>query len=716
MGWVKSLCQTLAGVATLAIALAANASGGWSIPGQAPKANEVEQPQVSMQLIAAKTALVPQSETAFAVVLEQKNGWHTYWLMPGDAGYPTRFPFTLPEGLSASAPLFPLPERTDTQGIVSYAYQGDTLFPFTVKVPATVTGSATIEVSAHYLACKEVCVPGEATARLTLPYDGQAIDTPDAQRITQAQKFIPITDQNPAVTATYQGKNLRISVPANTVSVKQSLAFLPLDANALFLGDPGQHVREADGSESVYLTLQEPFAQKPTDTLRGVLVGDEGPAHSGGWAMEVTIPLKAGTVARPSGAHAGHDATSAPMSLTLMTALIFALLGGLILNLMPCVFPVLSLKILQLVEGSRKGDPMLPHGIAFTLGVLCSMLILSGALLLLRSFGLALGWGFQLQSPWVVCALLFLFVGITLNLLGLYEFTFGSQLSFGGNRPRSSRLNSFFTGILAVIVASPCTAPFMGAALGFALTLPAVQATGIFLALGLGMALPWLALCLFPSWTKCLPKPGAWMNVFRRVMAIPMLGAALWLAWVLMQQLSSVGLGIALLGVLIVVALCVLVGRQQWGKGRHNLLIGATSIASLAVVALIGSGLFATQTTHQNEGSWQAWSPEAVQAALDKHQPVFIDFTAAWCITCQANKMAALNRAEVQAKFNELGYTRFEGDWTNYDERITKELERFKRSGVPLYLIYRPDGEVVVLPELLTPSIVIDALEKNAKP
>ena len=334
------------------------------------------------------------------------------------------------------------------------------------------------------------------------------------------------------------------------------------------------------------------------------------------------------------------------------------------------------------------------------------MLILSGALLLLRSFGLALGWGFQLQSPWVVCALLFLFVGITLNLLGIYEFTFGSQLSFGGNRPRSSRLNSFFTGILAVIVASPCTAPFMGAALGFALTLPAAEATGIFLALGLGMALPWLALCLFPSWTKCLPKPGAWMNVFRRMMAIPMLGAALWLAWVLMQQLSSVGLGIALLGVLIVVALCVLVGRQQWGKGRHGLLIGVTSVASIAVVALIGSGLFATQSTHQNEGSWQVWSPEAVQVALNKRQPVFIDFTAAWCITCQANKVAALNRAEVQAKFDELGYVRFEGDWTNYDERITKELERFKRSGVPLYLIYRPDGDVVVLPELLTPSSV----------
>ena len=380
---------------------------------------------------------------------------------------------------------------------------------------------------------------------------------------------------------------------------------------------------------------------------------------------------------------------------------------------MPCVFPVLSLKLLQLIGGAQRGERLLGHGLAFTFGSVLAMAALSGVLLALRGMGSALGWGFQLQSPWVVALLILLFAVITMNLAGLFEFTAGSRIADAKalrSAPKSGLASSFLTGVLAVIVASPCTAPFMGAALGYALTQPALEALLVFIALGLGMSMPWLLLCVFPAWAKRLPKPGPWMETFRKVMAVPMALAVLWLGWVLSKQINFFGMLIVLCGLAAAAVFCWLLGREQWGLGRNRPVMAVMAVLAIAAVGLANLEAFARADRSVAEG-WTPWSEAAVSAALAEGKPVFVDFTAAWCVTCQANKLAALDRDEVLAKFNDLGYVRLMGDWTNHDPAITEVLGRFGRSGVPLYLIYRPNGEVAVLPELLTPSVVIEALE-----
>ena len=514
------------------------------------------------------------------------------------------------------------------------------------------------------------------------------------------------------VRAVYEEDRIKVTIPASEVLVEKSLSFYPLEERVFKLADEPLHQTEKDGSASLLMTLAPEFLQAPRSTLSGVFVGDGGPA-AGGWAIETAFALEKVVVPKPAVFSGALPVAGAAASVTTLTAIAFAFLGGLILNLMPCVFPILSLKILQLIEGYRRGEKLLPHGLAFTGGVLVTMGALSGALLALRSVGMALGWGFQLQSPWVVSLLLVLFVAITINLLGIFEFTAASHLAdtrVARSAPRTGAASSFFTGILAVIVASPCTAPFMGAALGYAVTQPAVEAVAVFLALGFGMALPWLLLCIFPGWSRMLPRPGAWMDVFRKIMAVPMALAVVWLGWVLSKQISFNGMLLMLAGCAAAAIALWLLGREQWGRGRNRVLMGVMAFLAVGAIAVIATGEFDRTSSPQGRGAWQPWSEEAVKTALAEGRPVFVDFTAAWCVTCQANKVAALERDEVQAAFREKNFTLLMGDWTNRDPAITDILSRFGRSGVPLYLLYKPDGTVQVLPELLTPGIVLDAL------
>lgn len=462
---------------------------------------------------------------------------------------------------------------------------------------------------------------------------------------------------------------------------------------------------------------------KPAPRSNAASIGHPLPRYSGfsgGWAIDTSMPLQTGSVAPPPAVNTAQaKAASADLNnsgqMTAGTgaALLFAFLGGLILNLMPCVFPVLSLKLLDLVQGAHQSQRLIGHGLAFTGGVLLSMVLLSGTLMALRTAGHAVGWGFQLQSPWVVAALILLFGAIACNLLGLYEFTFGSRaadLKVVRSLPQSGITSSFFSGILAVIVASPCTAPFMGAGIGYALTQPAAEAMLVFLSLGLGMATPWLLLCLFPAWAKKLPKPGPWMNTFKKVMAVPMLLALLWLAWVLTKQVDYRGLLIVLLGLAALAAFCWLLGRRQFGRSSSTIVMAALGTLTAASLALTACGIFDRHSVSTEEG-WSTWSAEAVQSASSAGRPVFIDFTAAWCITCQANKLAVLDREEVVSRMSELGYVRFLADWTNKDPAITKELAKYGRTGVPLYVLIYKDGTVKVLPELLTTGTVLDALK-----
>jgi thiol:disulfide interchange protein DsbD len=478
--------------------------------------------------------------------------------------------------------------------------------------------------------------------------------------------------------------------------------------------------------------------------LRGVLVANGGPGQTDaagpGWAGTVELPLKAGVVpafapsADAPGASAGkpadsssaaapavqQGAPSAAKTGSWLLALAGAFVGGLILNLMPCVFPVLSLKLLALIQHRQRGDPTLgAHGLAFAAGTVASFVALALVLVVLRAGGSQLGWGFQLQAPIVIALLTALFFGIGLNLLGAFEVSLGTSLinsravqNLDGHHLRGS----FATGVLAVLVASPCTAPFMGAALGYAVAQPAPVALSVFAMLGAGMATPYLALTCSPQLLQRLPRPGPWMQHLRQLMAFPMFVTCVWLLWVLAQQIDVDALAFVL-------AALVALGLAAWSAGqvqRGNRGFGwvgltAVLLSALAVIAATQGpskpqARASVQATH--EEAWGEWSQPTLAAALSTGKPVFVDFTAAWCVTCQANKRLVLYSKRVATAFAARGVTLLRADWTNRNDAIAQELARFGRSGVPLYVLYDSNGRPLVLPEILTESTVLDALSQ----
>lgn len=710
---------------------AAGDDGGWLSAIDHAKGPKTNEPHVRAKIIAENTSLTPQAENRLAVLLEHAEGWHTYWRMPGDAGLVTEFTFTKPSNIKVTPPRFPLPERIRTGELIGFGYEGTTAFPFTVEVPRQVRfgDRVTISVKVDYLACADVCVPGTANASIRLPLAVVGKPSGDEAAIKEAESLIPETIATDAVRAVIDENRIRIEVAPSAGIVEHTLDFFPLEDDVLKLAtDPVASITPEN--RTIQVEAAADFAAEPREKISGVLVADGGPAE-GGWAIETEIPLVKGAVAPlpvqasaaaqtngvegvPAAAPVPAVPVSNAPSLGALTAIFFAFVGGIILNLMPCVFPVLSLKLLQLVDAARKGEAIARHGIAFTAGVCATMLALSGVLLALRGAGAALGWGFQLQNPAVVAGLILLFGAITANLAGLYEFTLGTgvaNMSFAKAK-KDGVPQSFLTGVLAVIIASPCTAPFMGAALGYALTETVPVAVAVFLALGLGMSLPWLLLCIFPAWAAWLPKPGPWMETFRKVMAVPMALAILWLGWVLSKQVDFFGMMVVVAGLASLIVALWLLGREQWGRGKNRPLMLFLLVLSIAGAFTVSAENFrrSTPAVADDASGWGVWSEAAVSQALASGRPVFVDFTAAWCVTCQANKVAALRTNDVARRMDELGYVRLTADWTNQNPDITKILAQFGRSGVPLYLIYRPDGRIDVLPELLTKGIVLDAL------
>lgn len=719
---------TTAALACICCTAYASEGEGWLNSIDGGSAQPSGKPDVSVRLISKNDSLTPQAVNEMAVVIDQKNGWHTYWRMPGDAGLKTKFYFNVPKNYDVEVPKFPLSERIATGGLVSFGYSGETVFPFNLDVPRFVRfgDKVTISVRVEYLACRDICVPGEATASIRLPLKVAAKEGKDALKIEQAKRLIPEVVEKTGITAVYEQDRIKVSVPPKTGIINRSMDFHPLDEGMLRLAEAPLYRLNEQGDRELYLFASDAFKTAPPSSLRGVLIADGGPAE-GGWAVETTIPLAPGLVPdvkaqlepKASTRTFENDAAGRIPTATMgaIAAAGLALLGGLILNLMPCVFPVLSLKLLHLVKSSGSSRPELArHGLLFASGVLSAMLLLAGLLIILRNSGEMLGWGFQLQNPVVVSLLLFLFVAIALNLAGLFEINIGSGASNKLSQNEgagSARLNSFLTGALAVVVASPCTAPFMGAALGYALTQSAAESLFIFSALAVGMALPWVLLCIFPGWIKKMPKPGAWMEKFKKAMAVPMALAAAWLAWVLSKQISFSGMLVVLCGASAGGVSLWLLGREQWGRGSNRpLMLFTAFVAAASIFAAALPQFKATPASHEElaDSGWSPWSRTAVSRAIASGRPVFVDFTAAWCVTCQANKFTALKKNEVQAKMDELGYVRLVADWTNKDPEISKILAEFGRSGVPLYLIYRTDGSVDVLPELLTADIVLKAL------
>ena len=705
----------------------------------------VQTAQVRAELVAyAPDGIGPGKDVRAGLRLQHQPGWHTYWLNPGDSGLATSFSWTLPSGLRASDIEWPAPQRLALGSLANYGYEGEVLLPVTLTVApgfkASADGTASLQLDASWLVCRQECIPQQGRFSLQLPLQGStAIHGAEFARARQA---VPALNSASAK-AQVQGNALLISVsglPANwqgkpLLAAPESERLLdgasaPFAQDKVASGKPpaaaGTQVWN-QGQWSAYLPLSAQREGSVTSLPLVLRLGDESvrlvvPVR-GSWPAladaeapppPVSRVLQSQPLAPDATATVTPLATGTSASMSWLLALASALLGGLILNLMPCVLPVLAIKVLGF---SRHADHsralQRAQGLAYSLGVVLSFVALGALMLALRATGEQLGWGFQLQSPAVLAVLAALFTLLGLNLCGLFEI--GSVLPhrLAGLQIRHPVVDSFVSGMLAVAIASPCTAPFMGASLGYAIGLPAAQALGIFAALGLGLALPFLLISWLPWVGRWLPQPGAWMSTLRRFMAFPMFATVVWLVWVL-GHLSGMDGAAALLALLLGLSLLV------WAlglPGRSRLVYASLAGALLAVLGWsLGPSVLQAQgeptplAQQAPAGDWQAWSPTRVSAALASGRPVFVDFTAAWCITCQYNKKNVLNHADVVADMRAHQVTRLRADWTHSDPAITAALAQLGRNGVPVYVLYHNGHAPQLFSEILDRQELRNAL------
>ena len=665
--------------------------------------------------------------------------WHTYWKNAGDSGMPTELQWTLPPGVMAGDIAWPLPKKIPIGHLANYGYEGTVLLPVPLIItpeykPGVLADALDVKLKATWLVCRKECIPQDGEFALKIPLRSSTA-------LNGAAFDAALKSQPADVAGAHQvalkddGKRLAVRVAGLPADVRgQPLELFPespgVVVTAATPAKPGEPVGARSWSQhwdGDVWTADVPVSPERADSpekMTLVLVAGER-----GWRAEAPVAGAWPALALPAGvspaleaalkanANAGANApppaapTAVPAT-TFVWALLGALIGGLVLNLMPCVFPVLAIKVLGFTQHADDRRAHRTSGLAYTAGVVLSFLALGALMLALRAAGQQLGWGFQLQSPAVVAALTVLFTVIGLNLAGVFEFGSFLPSRLATMEARNPVANSFLTGMLAVAVASPCTAPFMGASLGLAVGLPAVQALLIFAAIGLGMALPYLAASWWPAVARLLPKPGAWMDTFKKFMAFPMFGTAVWLLWVLGQQTGIDGAG-ALLALLVVLALVL------WAlglTGRTRIVLASFSIAAGAFLAsAIGPNVIkmaeaATPVAQTPGARWQPWSAERVQTALGAGQPVFVDFTAAWCVTCQYNKKTTLASAEVLSAMDAAKVQTFRADWTRRDAAITAELQKLGRSGVPVYVLQAPGQAPVVFSEILSVTEVKDAL------
>ena len=651
---------------------------------------------VKAELVAEQTAPAAGSMLWLDLHLAVAPGWHTYWRNPGDAGEPTTIDWTLPPGFSAGDIEWPIPERIVVDTITSYGYRGSTDLLIPVTVPAAFAGDAQhIAADVKFLVCSDICIPGETTVGLTLGSGGPTVPDPAvAARFAAARARLP----QPAPFATRfaaEAHDLRLSIPTEALAGlhEPKAEFFPDNDNVIGgLPLPAEH--RGGGLELVLAKSSSPAAVIPA-TLSGVLVLRGADGDERGYTIAATPA--------PAAAHLGW-----------WQAVLFAFSGGLILNLMPCVFPILSLKLLSFAGAEPATRHH--HGLAYAGGVLVSFAALGGVLLALRAGGAAVGWGFQLQSPVVVALLAYLMLAMGLSLSGVAEF--GAGFAGVGDRlaGRGGLIGAFFTGVLAAVVASPCTAPFMAGALGVAVIAPAAVALLIFVALGAGLAAPLLLASFVPGAARVLPRPGAWMGVLKQMLAFPLYATVAWLVWVLIQEVAVAGEFAALLGL-------VLTGFAVWVYGRSRFaasaprrigegLAAAGIVAAIVVAATLPRADTAPSTAVSGGLPYQQFTAARLAALNAEHKPVFVNLTAAWCLTCLVNERATLDRDAVRAAFASHGVVALKGDWTRQDPEIASFLESFGRSGVPLYLLYDGSGSPTVLPQILTEAEVIDAVGK----
>jgi thiol:disulfide interchange protein DsbD len=593
-----------------------------------------------------------------------------------------------------------------------------------ITAPKDLQAGAPIDLSAKasWLVCSDVCIPETADLKLQLPASAQAggIDAKDAALFTEARSELP-SPQLAATSARVEGDQLIISLGKEwgaTLSQIKSLAFFPYDEGSIEYAAPQNLTRSGD---ALQLAMKIGYQPPKPGTIRGVLVATE---QNG--ADTTAVPIEIAAAWSGAGLLAKSAATvasGAPAEHSLPVLVLFALLGGLILNLMPCVFPVLSIKALKVVEQAKHHPAAVrTKGLVFAAGVIASMLCLAAIMLALRAGGEQIGWGFQLQSPLFVTFLVYLLLAVGLNLSGVFEVG-GGLAGVGDSLTQGdSYSSSFFTGVLATVVATPCSAPFMAPALGAALTQPPFSALCIFAALGVGIALPYVLLSFAPWMRRVLPKPGAWMDTLKQLFAFPVYATAAWFVWVLAEQTSPLGLGAALAGAILVALAAWAYQKSHFSAGVPKAAVLATAVICLAVALLLpvrvaqvavatGAAGGASAAAHGDD-EWQPYDAARVAELTAAGRPLLVNFTASWCLTCLVNERNAFADAAVQEIFHDKKVTLMKGDWTNRDPAITKALASFGRAGVPLYVVYNAkpgSSEPLVLPQLLTAGVVENA-------
>lgn len=642
--------------------------------------------------------------------MEMEPGWHVYWRNPGDSGFSVNLTWLLPEGFKAGEMIWPLPDRIEEEGLVTYGYPDQADFLTQIFVAENISNDEPVRVKllVKFLACKEICVPGSADLEITFPLDEQQEILTD-QDIASFFNTVPLTDapwqiqvQQDADALIFTGRP-----QGNKIESIKRIVFFPYEPEII---DNAADQDLVWDKEVFHLRVPfSPLFDGELADISGVLVADQPWRSDGIWhGLEIDSPVFLGEL----------DTAEVTPTIHLLGAILFAFLGGIILNLMPCVLPVLSIKVLSLVgqAGEKKAD-VLRHGLAFAFGIVAAFWALAGLLIIFRFFGASVGWGFQFQSPVFLVLMIYLFLFIALNLFGLFEigqsFTRVSVV-----KVTTARLTgSFLNGVLATVVATPCTAPFMGAALGYALSQSLGVAFLVFTALGVGMALPYLLLSMNPKWLARVPRPGPWMVSMKQFFGFVLLGTVGWLIWVLGIQRGVESVSAVLFGL-------VLFAFGIWLMGRGTQIKAKIIWRGFGILCVLTAVFFGILQTRQDlplkvdklagqKGVWQRYSPSLLENLRRQNVPVFVDFTASWCLTCQVNKATTLNRSEVIAAFDAKGVHLLKADWTNYDPMITRALEDLGKSSIPVYLLYLPSSaDPLVLPELLTPQIVGEYLQR----
>ena len=683
-------------------------------------AAEVYLAHTRAELVSEYKTLKPGMNFLVGLRMRMDPEWHVYWKNPGDSGLPPKITWQLPEGFSAGEIQWPYPKRINIEHLTVYGYEDEVLFfiPFKIGEEAAV-GDAVLKARADWLACKVDCIPAQAELSLALPVQ-EGPPQPDLTRTKDFQKTVeklPLSAQTELISA-YGGDDqfiLRINIPS--VSDADDIYFFPDKDNWI------QHAAQQNLTKKnwdLYLAVPKSnLLKKNPERLSGVIVAQEKGFLKTARAFSFDAGLQEGLPAEYA-----KPSVISGRPLSLWAACLFAFLGGLILNLMPCVLPVLTIKILALIEeGASRPGQRRRNGIIFTLGVMVSFWILAGLLAALKLSGQKIGWGFQFQSPYFVAGMAQLFFLLALNLMGIFEI--GASLTRLGNIKNNFRgdVAHFLSGVLAAVVATPCTAPFMGVAVGYALAQSLAQIFLVFTCLALGMAFPFLVLVCFPGALKFIPKPGAWMVILKIAFGFVLMVCVIWLVWVLGMQ-KGLEAVIALLAGFLFAAM------GAWGywylQGKTTQKAAAQKILALSLIILgwLVSFYWAKALSPisrpmaaQGEENlpWQDFSGELLAKLRREEKPVLVDFTAAWCLTCQVNERLVFRSKDVIAKLESKGIILLKADWTNRSEEITRALAAFGRSSIPLYVLYSSDSktEPLILPEIITPSIMLEALEKT---